>query len=122
MRLLLLIFIGGGLGTLCRYGIGKIWELSSFPYGSLVANIISCLILGALMGFHSEHILKSETRVILMTGFCGGFSTFSTFSAELVRLYQAGSLFYAFTYLMTSVISGILAIVIGMYLMKLISA
>ncbi len=120
MRLLLYVFIGGGLGSVCRYGVGKLWSSSIFPVGTLMANIISCIILGILIGINAEDILKTEQKVLLMTGFCGGFSTFSTFSAELVQLVQDGASFSAISYLLLSLISGILSILAGIYLSRLI--
>lgn len=116
MSSLLYVFLGGGLGSLCRYGVGKIWETSH--YGTLTANIISCLVLGVLIGLTSHEILKSEHRLLWMTGFCGGFSTFSTFSGEIVKLYQDGQLVVAGMYMIGSIIAGITCIVLGMTLAR----
>ena len=118
MSSLLFVFIGGGLGSLCRYGIGRMYDTSH--YGTLTANIISCLILGFLIGMGTHHILKSEHRLLLMTGFCGGFSTFSTFSGELVQLYQGGQTVEVGLYLVGSIIAGIIAILAGMMLAKMV--
>ena len=71
MSSLFYVFIGGGLGSLCRYGIGQAWDSSHFYLGTFLANVISCLILGFLIGMSSESLLKSPHRLLLMTGFCG---------------------------------------------------
>lgn len=88
----LLIFIGGGLGSMCRYGIGLAVQplLPKFPWATLVANGLACLILGALLGLQFHGNMSEQRRLLLATGFCGGFSTFSTFTAETWELFQSG--------------------------------
>ncbi len=120
MSSLFYVFIGGGLGSICRYGIGQAWDSSHTHYGTLIANIISCLILGLLIGMSAESLLKSHHRLLLMTGFCGGFSTFSTFSGEMVQLYQGGNMTEASIYLVASIVAGIVSILVGLYLAKLV--
>ena len=120
MNLIFYVFIGGGLGSICRYGITQLWPLSQLHYSTLTANVISCLILGFLIGMNAEGILKNEQRLLLMTGFCGGFSTFSTFSGELVQLYQGDQVISTILYLSLSNIAGVLSILIGMFFSKVI--
>ena len=115
---LLFVFIGGGLGSLCRYGIGTWLSDYSFPYGTLVANFISCLLLGFFIGLASQEILKSDARLFLMTGFCGGFSTFSTFSGEIIALIQNGQLTSGILYIFASLAIGLLAILLGLFIAK----
>lgn len=122
MNLIFYVFVGGGLGSICRYGITKLWPLSQLHYGTLTANIISCLILGFLIGMNAEGILKNEQRLLLMTGFCGGFSTFSTFSGELVQLYQGDQVISSVLYLSLSIFAGVASILIGMLLSKFVTA
>ena len=89
----LLVFIGGGLGSICRYSIG-LWIQQTlqpkFPLATLAANALACLVLGMLTGWQLEGALSDQRRLLLATGFCGGFSTFSTFTAETWHLYQSG--------------------------------
>ena len=84
----ILVFIGGGLGSMARYGISKILT-SNFTYvniyATFVANILATLTLGILMYFFSKE-LDTNMKLLIATGFCGGFSTFSTFSYETFQL------------------------------------
>jgi fluoride exporter len=89
-----ILFIGGGLGSVLRFGLGKwIGTLHSqqFPYGTLLVNILACFILGLVIGLADHKQLFSPTaRLFWTAGFCGGFSTFSTFSSETLALIQGG--------------------------------
>lgn len=95
--ILLYIFIGGGLGSLARYGVGQINFLQNkLPLGTLTANILACIILGITLYFIKDKIDGSIfIKYFLVIGFCGGFSTFSTFSLETVQLFKDGMLSYA---------------------------
>lgn len=91
------IFVGGGMGSVARYGIGK-WMASitilTFPFGTLVANLIASLILGLFLGITSgKPDTSNSIRFLIAIGFCGGFSTFSTFSAESLELLRHGETF-----------------------------
>jgi len=88
----LLVFIGGGLGSLFRYGIGLAVQplLPKFPWATLVANGLACVVLGAVLGLQFQGNISDERRLLIATGFCGGFSTFSTFTAETWELFQSG--------------------------------
>lgn len=88
-----LVFLGGGLGSLCRYGIARLLanQALQFPLATLIANIISCLILGYCTGLVLKDSLSMSTRLLVMTGFCGGFSTFSTFTGETFLLLEGGN-------------------------------
>jgi len=117
----LYVFLGGGLGSISRYGIGQVLQNTHIPIGTLTANIISSLILGYLLGANDTTLLKSESRLFLMTGFCGGFSTFSTFSGELYAQLQSDQVLPAILYLILSIVSGVLAIAVGWYAAKSLS-
>lgn len=114
----LFVFLGGGLGAIARFGIGKIIPAgnSGFPFGTAAANIISCIILGYLMSRVISKDLSHTYQLLLMTGFCGGFSTFSTFSAETFSLIQNGQSNIALLYIAISLFTCLLGIWIGMKL------
>lgn len=120
MKTLVLIFIGGGLGSVTRFGLGKwisSWHTSTFPYGTLGVNVIACLVLGWIIGLADhKNLLSDSTRLFWTVGFCGGFSTFSTFSAETISLVQSGLQVSGAFYILASVILCLLATYAGLYL------
>ena len=98
MSSMLAVFVGGGLGSLARYGIFKILQIhagSSFPLATLLSNIFACLILGVFL-FYMDAKASSDNimRNLIAIGFCGGFSTFSTFSLETLELLRTGNIIY----------------------------
>lgn len=112
------VFLGGGLGSLFRYGIGIYFSSSEneFPMATFVANIIACLILGVLVGMQMKNNLNSSFALLLMTGFCGGFSTFSTFSNDTLKLFENQQFGLGILYVGGSVIVGLLAVYCGIKL------
>lgn len=114
----LLIFLGGGLGSLCRWGIAVSMKkyVTAFPLGTFFSNFISCFFLGMLIAWSLKGSLSPTYKALLVTGFCGGFSTFSTFSAESLQLLQVGQLNLAFLNIAGSVIVGLLSVWLGMKL------
>ncbi len=117
----LLVFLGGGIGSVVRYIFSIAFNQAIWPYGTLWSNVISCFVLGIVMGMAHKAIFSDPMRLFFTSGFCGGFSTFSTYSAEIVTLYQAGAYYHAIGYGILSVIAGLLAIIIGMSLGKLLN-
>ncbi len=94
MKELMAVFIGSGLGGLTRFGLGR-WidarHSQHFPVGTFVVNVLACFILGLVIGLADQKQMLSPTaRLFLAVGFCGGFSTFSTFSSETLTLFQQG--------------------------------
>lgn len=93
MKQVLLVFGGGGLGSVCRFLVGKLYPASTslFPWATLTVNFLSCLIFGVVMMLGVEKInLSYPLKLVLITGFCGGFSTYSSFTAETVELFKHG--------------------------------
>ncbi len=118
MQSVLLIFLGGGLGSVARYSIGR-WVNSlhayNFPFGTLAANVIACLTLGLIIGLADHRqLLSPNARLFWAAGFCGGFSTFSTFSHETLTLMQGGFNFSSITYVIVSLLLCIAAVYLGL--------
>ena len=123
MKQFLLIFLGGGFGSFLRYILSK--SLNSyypnFYLGTFLVNIIGCFLIGLLIGLSVKNNYLSENHMLLLaTGFCGGFTTFSTFALESHILLKEHSIFYMSMYLGLSVLTGILAIAAGLYVCKLL--
>ena len=116
----LMVFIGGGLGSLCRFGIAKAVAPYQpiFPYSTLLANILSCIVLGFLVQLTTNAQLSQPYKWLLVVGFCGGFSTFSTFSNETFQLFQNEYILYGLTNIFGSILVCLLAIYIGLQLGK----
>lgn len=118
MKELIAIFIGGGLGSLTRFGLGR-WINSlhnfHFPLGTFVVNIIACFALGFLIGLADhKQLLSPATRLFWTIGFCGGFSTFSAFSSETLTLFQQGHNASLILYVLASVLLCVTATFCGL--------
>jgi fluoride exporter len=118
---LLLVMLGGALGSLARYGVGlgvaQIFG-STFPLGTLIINISGSFLLGILVSLSGPMAISSGTRLFLATGLCGGFTTFSTFSVETLNLMEKGSYGLALVYLLGNLMGGILAAWVGFVLAR----
>ncbi len=108
----LAVATGGCLGTLCRYGVGQ-WFApfvhdTGFPWGTLVINLLGCFVLALFLTVTIDLLIVSPyLRLGFSTGFMGGFTTFSTFTIESIRLWQSGHIWYTAMYIFTSVFLGI---------------
>lgn len=108
---LIAVFIGGGLGSMARFGvslgINKVGE-TLFPAATLLSNLLSCLVLSLLVGAFSDSMTKHPVFYLFMgVGFCGGFSTFSTFSLETFSLLKNGHVGMAIANVLISVTAGL---------------
>ena len=116
-----LVFIGGGLGSVLRFIIGK-WlnnTENGIPYGTFAANILGSFLIGLILGYAAKNNNLSESQTLLLaTGFCGGFTTFSTFAYENHMLLKSGDFSSFAIYTIASFIVGFLAVFTGMYLVK----
>jgi CrcB protein len=123
MKQLILVFIGGGVGSMGRYLLGKLWNDpgTGIPYGTFAANIIGSLIIGIILGWAlKNNAVSSNTTLLLATGFCGGFTTFSTFAYENHVLLKSGDFMSFAIYAIASFALGIIAVFGGMWLAKMI--
>lgn len=123
MKQALLVFIGGGFGSVARYFMGK-WLNnleSAIPYGTMLSNVLGSLLIGIILGYLAKNATISETHSLLLaTGFCGGFTTFSTFAYENHLFLKNGDYFSFLPYTLGSLIFGFLAVFVGLYISKLI--
>ena|SRR6218665_2362535 len=107
MNNILLVFLGGGIGSLLRFGIAELVKAnvkSAFPLATLCSNICSCLILAVTIGFFSAKLVENPSlRLFIIVGICGGFSTFSAFSYDTVLLMRSGNLGIAIINILLSV-------------------
>lgn len=125
MTELLAIAIGGAIGAVARYSLGE-WVTqalgSEFPWGILIINVGGSLAIGVLFVLLVEQALLSPVyRSFLIVGFLGAFTTFSTFSLQVLALMQNGRFLMASTYVVTSVLLSILAVAVGVFVTRQIS-
>ncbi|MFN3371983.1 MAG: fluoride efflux transporter CrcB [Chloroflexus sp.] len=125
MNNVLAIALGAAIGANLRYGIG-LWAAQRFgtawPYGTLIINLLGCLLIGVLLTLAANRLTLSEpVRLMLVTGLLGGFTTFSTFGYESFSLFNAGNWLAALGYVGGSVVGGLIAVVVGVELGRWIS-
>ncbi|WBL26608.1 fluoride efflux transporter CrcB [Zunongwangia sp. HGR-M22] len=118
----LLVFLGGGLGSVCRYLISKALNSNGtvLPWGTFAVNILGSFLIGLFLGIAiKNNTLNSTTNLILATGFCGGFTTFSTFSFENQALLRSGDYYNFAIYVLATLIIGISSTFFGLFLSKI---
>ncbi len=121
LRQLLLVALGGAIGSAMRYLTAILLArhyTGSIPLATLVVNVLGCFLIGLLIGLCSE---TTYLRLLFITGFCGGFTTFSTFTAESYVMFREGAYGLALLYIAGSVLIGLLALWIGLYVSRFIA-
>ena len=119
MKSFLLVFLGGGLGSALRYIVASAMNQYSkvLPFGTFTVNMLGCLLIGLILGYaQKENTLTSNQTLLLATGFCGGFTTFSAFANENLELKKNGEILNLSVYTIGSILVGVLAVFIGFYL------
>jgi len=119
----LLVFVGSGLGGMARYGISCLLppvtlERGELPWATLLANVLACIMLGGGVGLAGKELLPTSLQLLLLTGFCGGFSTFSTYALELVLLGEEGNAGVALLYICLSLLGGGAALYLALLLSR----
>ncbi len=121
MKQIILVFIGGGAGSVARYIISKYLNshATGIPYGTFTANVAGSLLIGIILGLAlKNNTLSQNTVLFLATGFCGGFTTFSTFAYENHLLLKSGDFITFLIYTIGSFIIGFLFVFLGMFIAK----
>ncbi len=122
IKAMLIAGCGGFVGTCGRYLVGKIsseYYLGMFPLGTFLVNIIGCFIIGILFGLcEKTNIISSNASLLLITGFCGGFTTFSTFADDVWKLGAKGEYTMTIMYVIASIIIGVMLVWLGRALVK----
>ena len=108
------VFLGGGLGSVCRYGLAKLLPYEEgFPTATFLSNMLACCILGFIMAYHEKSTLSRPLMLLLATGFCGGFSTFSTFGLEFIKMMHNNHYGMSILYVSLSIMIGGLFVILG---------
>jgi len=117
MKHLLLVGLGGFIGSAARFLVSKLnlsWHFFSIPMGTLTVNVLGSFIIGILVGISAKSdLISTDLRLFLMVGFCGGFTTFSSFSSENLMLMQNGQVVTVLIYTALSILLGFLAVYLG---------
>ncbi|HQS22846.1 MAG: camphor resistance protein CrcB [Sphingobacteriia bacterium 24-36-13] len=123
IKLFFIVGLGGALGSFLRYCTGILfskWHLAAFPYSTFTVNILGSLIIGLLFSTSEKyHWISLNWRLFLITGFCGGFTTFSTFAYENIKLLQEGNTMYFILYSVGSYALSLLAVIAGISIIKI---
>ena len=118
----LIVGLGGAVGSMLRYAVQKFFQAqtaAAFPTGTLLVNIAGCFLIGILWSLVSRSLTwNDEMKLLLMTGFCGGFTTFSAFTLEGIGLLKENRTVLFVIYLTVSVLGGLLATFIGIRIVK----
>lgn len=121
IKQLLLVFLGGGIGSMARFGVGKFMVHKNLHliWGTLTVNIFGSLLIGLILGYALKTQSLNQNMILLLaTGFCGGFTTFSAFAYENQELLRQGDIATLLLYSLGSLAVGIAAVLLGLYLVK----
>jgi len=123
MKVIFAIGAGSFIGGISRYLLSLFIQnrfFTTYPFGTLSVNIIGCFLIGIVFGFSDRGNMSQEWRLFLATGVLGGFTTFSAFSNETVGMMREGQFWYASSYVIASVVLGLIATFIGIMITKIL--
>ena len=121
IKQLLLVGFGGAIGSILRYLTSVLmakYDVGSFPLATFITNVLGCFAIGLLIGYFSNADTDQNLKLLFITGFCGGYTTFSTFAAENIALLQSNNYITLMVYTLASVIVGLLAVGLGLMITK----
>lgn len=121
MKIILLVGLGGFIGSILRLLISEFVQtksLGSFPYGTLVVNIIGCFLIGLVFSIVEKGALSAELRFFIATGIIGGFTTYSAFSYETFSLLRDGQIWAGISYILLSIVLGLLSTMAGFFILR----
>jgi CrcB protein len=125
IRGIILIGIGSCIGGIGRYLTQLFVQKhfpSSIPFGTLSVNILGCFLIGIIYALSGRgNLLSPEMRLLLVTGFCGGYTTFSSYAYENISLFQDGEFYYAGLYIIMSNLFGFISVYLGILFVKIIT-
>ncbi len=122
IKMMLIAGAGGFVGTCCRYLVTRWCAMlfsGSWPLGTFLVNVVGCFVFGVLLGlFEKTQTVSTTESLLLVTGFCGGFTTFSAFAGEVCLLGDKGQLVTSLVYLLASVTLGVIMVIAGRALIR----
>lgn len=123
MKEFLLVFLGGGLGSIARYLLSKLFNAWQpiFPFATLTANFLSCAVFGLIIILGTDKLnISPALKLLMLTGFCGGFSTYSSFTYETVELFKNGNTVLAFSNILLNFFLSVSGLYLGAIIAKII--
>lgn len=122
IKQILLVGLGGGLGSIFRFLTSLLtakYYSNAFPLATFAANILGCFLIGLLIGILGQNIQTNQSlKLLLITGFCGGYTTFSAFASENISLLQTNNYLTTIIYITASILAGLFAVWLGLTLTK----